>query len=288
MDTSLRKEFIRFQKEEILGYQVFLKLSANEKNLLNRQILKDIACEENEHFLILEKYTHILPKPNPFKLWFYILTCNIFGITFGIKLMELQEQKTIEIYRYYSQTYSEMGQIVDQEEEHEQKLIAMIETKTLSFISAIVLGMNDALVELTGSLAGFTLALQNPMMIALLGSITGVAAAMSMAASEYLSVKAEKGAKTALRAATYTGISYIITVVLLVVPFLWIANPLLAMLLTLGIAIAVIAVFNFYYSVVKNECFKKRFAEMLLISFSVVIISFGMGYLLKKWSGIDM
>lgn len=288
MDTSIQTDLIRYQKEELMSFFVFSKLSEYEKNPVNKRILKDIANEEGEHFRILAKYTGKMPKYNRFKIWFYTVIPRIFGLTFGIKLLELQEGKSIRQYRQYDTTYPEIARIAIQEEEHENKLIDMIETKTLGFMGAIVLGMNDALVELTGSLAGFTLALQNSKMIALLGCITGVAAAMSMAASEYLSVKAEKGTKTALRAAIYTGISYIITVTLLVIPFLLIHHPLIAMILTLVIAIVVIAVFNFYYSVVKDESFKTRFLEMLVISFTVVIISFGIGWLLKRVTGIDV
>lgn len=61
----------------------------------------------------------------------------------------------------------------------------------LSYMSSVVLGLNDALVEFTGALAGFTLALNEPRLVALTGSITGVAAALSMAASEYLSTKSD-------------------------------------------------------------------------------------------------
>ncbi len=289
MEANVRANLIKYQKEEMIGFHVLMKLSGYEKNLSNKKILKDIADEEAEHFRILEKYTETTPRTNTgwFRIWYYIIISRLFGLTFGVKLLELREEKAIGRYRQYDALYPEIAHIADQEEEHENKLIAMIEGKTLGFISAIVLGMNDALVELTGSLAGFTLALQNSILIALMGSITGIAAAMSMAASEYLSVKAEKGTKIALRASIYTGISYIITVILLIMPFILIHHPLIAMILTLIIAIMVIAVFNFYYSIVKGEKFKTRFIEMLVISFTVVLISFGIGYLLKEYMGID-
>ncbi len=287
-DAIIRNKIIEYQKDEMMGYLVYSKLSGYEKNPVNKKTLENIANEEYDHFRILSSYTGTVPNAPRAKVWFYILVARIFGLTFGIKLLELKEEESITIYKSYDAAiYPEMADIAVQEEEHENKLIAMVETKSLDFISAIVLGMNDALVELTGSLAGFTLALQNSAIIALMGSITGIAAAMSMAASEYLSVKAEKGTKKALEAATYTGISYIITVVILIIPFLFIRHSLVAMMITLVIAVLIIATFNFYYSVVKGESFRKRFAEMLVISFTVVIISFGIGYLLKKFTAID-
>ena len=62
----------------------------------------------------------------------------------------------------------------------------------------MVLGLNDALVEFTGALAGYTFALQNTLLVAMTGLITGVAASLSMATSEYLSTKSEENAKILL------------------------------------------------------------------------------------------
>ena len=70
------------------------------------------------------------------------------------------------------------------------------------YTGSIVLGLNDALVELTGALAGLTLALQDTKLIALTGSITGIAAALSMGASEYLSTKSEDVDRSPVKAST--------------------------------------------------------------------------------------
>src|SRR5574341_282925 len=103
-----------------------------------------------------------------------------------------------------------------EEDMHEQKLLAMLDEEHLHYVGSVVLGLNDALVELTGALAGLTLALQNTELIALTGLITGIAASLSMAASEYLSTRSEETEKHPFRAAVYTGIAYIITVTLLI------------------------------------------------------------------------
>lgn len=96
----------------------------------------------------------------------------------------------------------------------------------LSYMSSVVLGLNDALVEFTGALAGFTLALNEPRLVALTGSITGVAAALSMAASEYLSTKSDAtGEKHPLRAALCTGTAYLVTVAILIIPYLLFRMP---------------------------------------------------------------
>ena len=92
------------------------------------------------------------------------------------------------------------------------QLLSMLDEEALKYMGSVVLGLNDALVELTGALAGLTFAFQNTKLIALTGLITGISASLSMAASEYLSSRAD-GEENAGRSALYTGIAYIITVI---------------------------------------------------------------------------
>jgi VIT1/CCC1 family predicted Fe2+/Mn2+ transporter len=157
----------------------------------------------------------------------------------------------------------------------------------LKYAGSIVLGLNDALVELTGALAGLTLALQNTRLIALTGSITGIAAALSMGASEYLSTKSEETAKSPLMASIYTGAAYIVTVILLILPYLLLDNYYACLGVTLAVAVTIIALFNYYISVAKDEPFRKRFLEMAGLSLGVAGLSFLVGYLIRSVLGVD-
>jgi len=143
------------------------------------------------------------------------------------------------------------------------------------------LGLNDALVELTGALAGLTLALANNRLIAMTGLITGIAASFSMAASEYLSITSQEEKLNPFKAAVYTGITYILTVFLLILPFLIINKPVISLTLTLTQAVFIIFIFNFYISVAKDAPFKKRFLEMATISLGVAGLSFAIGFLIR-------
>ena len=121
------------------------------------------------------------------------------------------------------------------EESHERQLISLIREDRLNYVGSMVLGLNDALVELTGTLAGLTFAFQNTQLIALSGMITGIAASLSMAVSEYLSTRTE-GGKDALTSSLYTGTAYIITVFLLILPYLFVSNYLVCLGITLVVA----------------------------------------------------
>lgn len=286
-DETTKKNFIRFQKNEITESIVYSKLAEIAKDPHNKSILKKIAAEEAAHYEILKKYTGVSPTPSKRRISKFYWLARILGITFAIKLMESGEESAHQNYSEYTQ-YPDLMRLAQDEEEHEQKLIELINEERLSYMGSIVLGLNDALVEFTGALAGFTLALNDSKLIALTGSITGIAAALSMASSEYLSTKSEgENGKHAVKASIYTGIAYIITVVALVAPFILISTPIIALLVMLAMALLIIALFNYYYSVARSESFRKRFSEMAILSFSVAAISFLIGYALKTFTGIE-
>jgi VIT1/CCC1 family predicted Fe2+/Mn2+ transporter len=206
--------------------------------------------------------------------------------------MEKSEDKAQIDYGRVIEEIPDMAKIQKDEEEHEEKLIGMLNEERLNFVGSIVLGMNDALVELTGALAGLTLAFNDMKIMILSGLVTGLSASFSMAASDYLSARAENDPKAG-RGALYTGGTYLVTVLLLVLPYLLFlnsTNPQVDKWIALGImlttVIVIIAGFNYYLSVVKNYSFKKRFLEMALISVGVAGFAFLVSFLLSLALGI--
>ena len=281
------ENFLRFQQNEITESIVYKRLAVIEKNENNRKVLTHIAAEEAAHYTVLKKYTHQDIGPDRWRIFKFYWLARILGITFAIKLMESEEASAHDDYTQY-EGYPELLTLAKEEEEHENKLISLINEEKLEYMGSVVLGLNDALVEFTGALAGFTLALSDSKLFALTGSITGIAAALSMASSEYLSTKSEKDdSKHPLKASAYTGIAYIFTVATLVSPFIFLSNVLAALGIMLVMALLIIALFNYYYSVARGESFKKRFTEMALLSFGVAAISFLIGFALKEFTGIE-
>ncbi len=213
-----------FQRTEITEHHIYKRLARTIKSSENAKILQQIADDELKHYEGWKKYSGQDVRPDWFKMWFYYLVSRILGFTFGIKLMERGEEAAQKNYAAVAATIPEAARFQHEEDIHEQQLIGMLDEERLQYAGSVVLGLNDALVELTGALAGLTLALQNGKLIALSGLITGIAASMSMAASEYLSTRSEETSKHPVRAAIYTGIAYIVTVTLLVLPYLLFEN----------------------------------------------------------------
>ena len=152
---------------------------------------------------------------------------------------------------------------------------------------AIVLGVNDALVEISGAIVGLSFALSNTKLIALAGSIMGVSAALSMSASEYLSAK-EENKKSPLTLATFTGVAYIISVLILILPYFLFENLKIALISMIISGIGIIFIYTLLVSRAKKCPFTKKFTEMLIISCGVAIISFGFTTLLKHLLKISM
>jgi len=277
-----------YQRIEITEHHIYKRLAKTIKDPENSRVLGQIADDELRHYQDWKKYTQHEIKPNMWEVWKYYLISRIFGFTFGIKLMERGEEKAQENYGHLKGKIPNIDTWIHDEEIHEQKLLAMLDEERLHYAGSVVLGLNDALVELTGALAGLTLALQNVKLIALSGLITGIAASLSMAASEYLSTRSEETDKHPVRAAVYTGIAYIITVTLLVMPYLLIQNYIVDLIITLTVAVLIIAAFNYYISVAKDEPFRARFLEMAGLSLGVATFSFIIGYFIRQWLGVDI
>lgn len=288
MSESVRNQVLNFQQTEITEHHIYKRLAKKVNSPENAKIIEQIAEDELHHYNGWKKYTNQDVQPHWFFVWFYYLISVVFGFTFGIKLMERGEQNAQKNYADISSTIPEAAKFQHEEDVHEEQLINMLDEERLRYAGSIVLGLNDALVELTGALAGLTLALQDVKLIALSGLITGIAASMSMAASEYLSTRSEETSKHPVRAAIYTGIAYIITVALLVLPYLLFENYILDLIITLSIAVIIIAVFNYYISVAKDESFRARFTEMAGLSLSVAAFSFVIGYFIRQWLGIEV
>lgn len=288
LGRGIRSQIRRAQETEITEHGVYEWLAKRAKTGKNRELLQRIADDEKRHARFWQDYTQVEVKPKPFKLLFHKIVASLLGFTFSVKLMEQGEEAAQVNYQEIAKEVPEAKEIQKEEDEHEKQLLGLLDEEGLKYVGSMVLGVNDALVELTGALAGFTLALQNTRLIAVIGLITGIAASMSMGASEFLSTKAEGQEKDPIKASIYTGGMYIVTVILLVIPFFVFANVFISLGVTLAIAILIILLFTFYISVAQDLPFKKRFLEMAGISLGVSAISFVIGYLVKDLLGVDV
>ena len=279
----------KMQQSELTESVIYEKIAAFAGGEENRATLLRLAAEEKGHYEIWKRYTGIEMKPEMGKVLKYTFLARTLGFTFAVKLMEKGEGNAQEEYALLADEVAESIVIRKQEEEHEGALLEMLDEERLQYVGSMVLGLNDALVELTGSLAGFVFALQNNRLIALSGLIVGISATFSMASSEFLAARSE-GRSDALKSCSYTGIAYLLTVVALIAPYLLLpaGSYIPALICMLAVVILIIGGFTYYTSVAQDRPFKSRFLEMAGISITVAVVSFIVGILAKQFLGVDL
>ena len=289
LSASVLERITKFQRDELTSSIVYEYIAARQKNEKNRAALLEIAQSERSHYATWERYTGRKLSPDRLKILFYKIVHLLLGDTFTVKLFENMEAFGARELHEIEQEIPEARTIIKEEGEHEERLLEMIDEERLRYIGSMVLGLNDALVELTGTIAGLTFALANTRLVALSGIITGISATLSMAASNYLAERAD-GNEKALKSSLYTGMAYLITVTLMVLPYLLLPNALYleAFGSMLTAVVLIIAGFNYYISVVQSVPFWQRFTEMAGISLSVAVISFVIGLLAKRLLGIEI
>ncbi len=285
---SILKKIMKAQRDEISEYNVYRSLSSIVKDEKQARVLQKIAKEELSHYEFFKGLSKKEVGPSRFKTNFYVFLARTMGLNFALKLMERGEDIAQDTYTKIRDISPKIEEVVNDESRHENELLDMINEERLKYMSSVVLGLNDALVELSGALVGFTLALQQTRIVGIVGLITGIAASMSMAASEYLSTRHEETDKDPLKASLYTGSAYLGTVVLLVFPYFISSNILFCLGLLLMDALLLIATFNYYISVAKGVSFRKRFLEMGGISLGIAAVNFIIGLVIRNVFKIEI
>ena len=289
MDAEIRKIILKAQQSEMNEHHVYHHLAKRIKDKHNKKVILHIAKDEMRHYKFWENITETQLKPNHLVVYWYVFLSVVFGLSFALKLMEKGEDFSQKNYEKLLPHFPKVKDIQYDEHVHENEILSMLEEDRIAYASALVLGLNDALVELTGALAGLTLALQNSRLVALTGIIVGFAASLSMAASSYLSSKEDdQEVKSPFKSALYTGFAYIITVALLILPYFIFSSIYVSLAVMLSLALLIILAYTFYITTAKSLKFWRRFFEMAAISVTVAVVSFGVGYLLRMFFGVEV
>jgi VIT1/CCC1 family predicted Fe2+/Mn2+ transporter len=284
-DKKIQRTIYRAQQMEITEYVLYQKLSRMVKEQANRDVLSLIAEEELGYYERWKGVTGYDVPPNTTEISVYYWMARFFGIIFMMKLRDFFIKRA---YASLADIIPEATRIVEQDISSIAVFRSAMDEERLHYMGALVLGLNDAIIEITGAIAGFTFALRSTTVIALAGLITGVAGALSMASSEYLEKQSESNAPNPVNAAAYTGGSYLITSIILVAPYLLLTNYLISLVVMLLLAFVIIFFFSFYSTFLFDQKFRSRFPQMLLMSFGVAFVSFLIGSALRIVLHVNM
>lgn len=284
---EVKQVLLNLQRDELTESYIYSRLVEKVKEEHNRKILERLSKEELSHYGRLKEFTQTDVEPNKIKIFIYLLIIKILGFTFGLKLMEKGERLAQRRYSDLLVDLPEVKEIISDEKDHENELLGILDEERLRYVGSMVLGLSDALVELTGTLAGLTFSLRNTSLVALSGIVTGISASLSMAGSEYLSTKSE-GGRNPIKAAIITGLTYILAVFFLILPYFLFKNYTLSFAFTIIFAMLLVIFFTFYVSVAQEVEFKRRFLEMFLIIILVSVITFIIGLLVRTFLKLEV
>lgn len=286
-------------REELFAYKLYTALAQRFPDGKSRRMLSELAAQERSHVDFWLGVTDVPERrlrPSRLKYGLLVAASVFLGPAFTIRWLERGEDKAIAAYRdllddgtLTPEQQERIRRMLREEEEHEQLLEQGVADERRVYLGAAVLGLNDALVELTGGLTGLASSISDPKLIGFAALVVGIAASMSMAASNFLSV--DIGEKSELRpgkAAAYTGVAYIIVVLGLVLPFFLLSNRQIALAISWASAVGIIAAFSYYSSVMQATSFWRRFGVMFALGLGVAVISFGIGRVLGSMIGIEL
>ncbi len=295
MQETLNPELTRLAAEsaqdEYADRSVYMALSRREKNPAFKKALEDIANGEQSHYEFWKTYAPDAEVSAKRLRMYVILIIRItLGLTFTLKFMERHEGKLHERYRRIAESIppadkARFTAMMASEEGQEGVLIGEIQENRVKYMSFIVLGLADAVVEISGIHAGSLGIYGRTELAGLAGIIAGMAASIAMASAAY--AQAKQGFQGSAKwSAIYTGVSYMITAVFLALPYFLTRTMTLALGVSLVIGVILVATMTFYDTVISARPFKRQFGEIAGIILAASLALFVVGTLVGQYLGL--
>jgi VIT1/CCC1 family predicted Fe2+/Mn2+ transporter len=286
-------DFEKYCRDEYIDHRVYSYLAKIEKNEERKKILENFGKMEHEHYIFWKSLMKKEMKDSSLdniRIKLFILFKYIFGLIFTIKLMERNEKRVIEEYKklinkFEGETKQKLELIIKDEIEHENFWMNQMKDETTRYLGFIILGLADAIIEITGVHAGFLGVTASTIIAGIAGLVVGISASLAMASAAYLQAKQDEGSNPRI-SAIYTGVFYILAAVALATPYFMTHDMLVAFLSSLVIAVMLIGFFNFYSSVIFERKFAKEFLTSTTIILVTASISFIVGEILGNIFGI--
>ena len=284
---DLHKIAVEECKDELTDYTVYNKL-ANRGKPAFREAIRKISGMEMKHYDFWKKYCG--DKINEIKVSrlivnYVLLIRFVLGSSFAIKYLEKNERNTIKKYDSISHLIPSddlpaFNEMVADEKEHERSLAKEVEGSYLKYISFIVLGLADALVEIAGIHAGSLGIYNSTLITGLAGIIAGAAASIAMASAAFAQAKQGFEGSAGL-SAFYTGFSYFINAVILATPYFLTSDKYVAITVSLTFGILIIAFISYYNSILSDEGFTRDFLQLAGIMLGATAALYILGYVVR-------
>ena len=301
------KKLEKFLETERMHAIMYSHLAKEEDHPKHKRFLNKLTAEEKKHEELLReilKDEGVKPRRSHFlwlKLAFYRFISAIFGVPFGIAVIEREEDQTIKEYIAALSQIKEkrstdkLKTIIKDEEAGEQELQDNLNdySEHFDYIKSIVFGLNDGLVEILAVVAGLAVVATSPFVVVIGGIIVGISGTLSMAGGAYLSSKSynlveeeKKGTSTTnspFKDAAYTGIFYFLGSLSSVVPFAAGLSGFAGILTAIIIVSIVLVLASAVIGIVSKTSIKRRSLEMLTISLGAAFVTIILGIILRSY-----
>ena len=266
---QLSETAVEEAKNEMTDYTTYKRLATSEKEQSNREMFEKLSAMEHNHYQLWMRYCpkgtkEIGPKSATVSLVLFLR--RLFGASFAIKFLERREKSTVAKYESLkgfipAEDQAAFQSMIDDEKGHETAFADIVAGSYVMYISFIVLGLADALVEIAGIHAGSLGIYKSTELTGLAGIVAGAAASLAMASAAFAQAKQGFKGSPGL-AAGYTGGSYFVAAVLLALPYFLTKTMLVAITTSVIIGLSIIAFVTWYNSIIVGSRFLREFSEL--------------------------
>ena len=291
MQETLSPELVRLAaksaQDEYTDGAVYRMLGRHEKNQSFRKALEDLARGEQSHYDFWKAYApQAEPRINKLKVYITLVLRVILGLTFTMKFLERHEDALHQRYREMVEKIpaadkARFEAMMEEEEHQEDLLMGQIHEGRVKYMSFIVLGLADAVVEISGIHAGSLGIFNRTEFAGLAGVVAGMAASIAMASAAY--AQAKQGFEGSAKwSAIYTGVSYMFTAIFLALPYFLTGSMVFALGTSLAVGVVLVAMMTYYDTVISGKRFKRQFAEIAGIIFAATLALYIAGTIIRE------
>ncbi len=291
ISPELAKVAAESARDEYTDGAVYLALSHREKNQAFKKALEQLSAGERTHYEFWKTFApNVNVKVNRLKVFFIVLLRLTLGLTFTMKFLERHEESLHKRYKQIAESIPVVDKarflaMMADEENQENLLMGEIHEGRVKYMSFIVLGLADAVVEISGIHAGSLGIYKVTELAGIAGVVAGMAASIAMASAAY--AQAKQGFEGSAKwSAIYTGVSYMITAVLLAGPYFLTGSMVGALGTSLVIGVLLVAAMTYYDTIISARAFKRQFAEIAGIILAASLALYIAGTLIRQLLGI--
>ncbi|MEM4238402.1 MAG: rubrerythrin family protein [Nitrososphaerota archaeon] len=287
----MSRQLKKYVTDEYNDYVIYNALAKVERDASRREILYALSQKEYEHYLFWYQLSNHKPdSPSRAKIWLLLAARRLLGLIFVARLLERHERSVVKWYRALYETLptkekETLFHIIREEEEHEKALIGQIQERIVQYLGYVALGLSDSIIEISGVHAGFLGATSVTMFAGVAGMVVGFAASISMGVASYIQAK-QMSAIIPLRAATVTGLSYIVSVILQALPFFLTTDIVLAFTSSITISLLLITGFTYYGVVLRDIDSRKEIVTNVLLTLGTAAATYVFGEMISSWLGL--